>query len=72
MDMKRVKVCIRCANFSMRELRAKAEETGCELKLGCIGQCSGRCPELSDKYFGRIGNEVVICDTKEEFFERMK
>ena len=70
--MKKVKVCKECSNFKKKEIKSYAEEIGCKLKFDCIGKCTKKCPELVDKYFGKIDGKLVVCSSKEEFFEQMK
>ncbi len=70
--MKKVKVCKHCSNFDVNEIKAYSEDVNCKLKFGCVGKCQRKCPELSDKYFGLIDNELLICSSKEDFFKQMK
>ena len=39
---------------------------------GCIGKCLGGNPELSGKVFGFLNGDFVVCDTKDEFFEKIR
>ncbi|TCL60929.1 hypothetical protein EDD76_10126 [Kineothrix alysoides] len=70
--MKKVKVCKHCSNFDTKEIKEQAENMNCKLKFDCIGKCRKKCPELKDKYYGKIDGKLVVCSSKKEFFEMMK
>jgi hypothetical protein len=68
---KKVKVCKKCSGFDVTELRG----LGLKVKdhtTGCIGKCQGSDPALEGKVYGFINGEFVVCDGKEEFFEKVK
>ncbi|WP_342758065.1 hypothetical protein [Kineothrix sedimenti] len=70
--MKKVKVCKHCSNFDNKEIKSWAKDVDCKLKFECIGKCRKKCPELTDKYFGKIDGKLIICSSKEDFFAQMK
>lgn len=73
--MKKVKVCRRCSGFDVRELKELKEyskQINCKLKTDCIGGCRRKHPELTDKYCGWIDDIFVVCNTKQEFIEKIK
>ncbi len=63
---KKVEVCANCSGFDVKELKDKVKA-----KVGCIGKCSRKCPELAGKAYGFLNGEFVVCDTKEEFFAKI-
>lgn len=67
---KTIKVCKYCSGFDVKELKDFVPEK--EYKVGCIGKCGRKYPELSTKVFGLLNGNVVICDTKEDFFSEIK
>lgn len=70
---KQIKVCKRCSNFDKKEIKEFAKDSGCKLKIGCIGKCNRvNHPELEGKYFGLIDNQLYIASSKEDFYEQMK
>ncbi len=67
MENKKVEVCANCSGFDVKELK-NVEKA----KIGCIGKCSKKCPELNGKIYGFLNGEFTVCDTKEEFFYKIK
>ncbi|MBQ7338871.1 MAG: hypothetical protein IJW40_10540 [Clostridia bacterium] len=68
-EMKKVRVCKRCSGFDVAELKGKVKVK--DTSTGCIGKCARNCPELAGKVYGYLDGEFVVCDTKEEFFEKI-
>jgi len=64
-EVKKVRMCKKCSGFDVAELKdllAREDYT-----TYCIGHCLSKHPELKGKVYGRINEELVVCDTKEEF-----
>lgn len=70
--MKQVKVCSRCSGINVKELKSYAEDINSKVKVGCIGKCGRKCPEFSGRVHGMLDGVHIVCDTKEEFFEKIK
>ena len=68
-EAKKVKVCKKCSGFDVAELKGKVKTK--DHTTGCIGRCSARSPELAGKVYGFLNGEFVVCDTKEEFFDKI-
>lgn len=68
--MKKVKVCKKCCGFNPKELKKLIDKD--DYKVECIGECARKRPELSGKVYGFIKGKLTVCDTKEEFFEKIK
>lgn len=66
---KKVKVCKKCSGFPVKELKDFVPKK--EYSVGCIGKCAKKCPKLSGKVYGLLNGELVVCDTKEEFFKKI-
>ena len=64
-EPKKLKVCKKCSGFDVEELKGKIKVK--DYSTGCIGLCK----KHEGKVFGYINGELVICDTKEEFFEKI-
>ena len=64
-EMKKVKVCKKCSGFDVAELKGRVKSK--EYTTGCIGKCG----KHQGKVFGYLNGELVVCDTKEEFFEKI-
>ena len=62
----KIEVCSYCSGFDVNELKNKVKA-----KIGCIGKCSKKNPELNGKVYGFLNGEFTVCDTKEEFFEKI-
>ena len=62
---KKVKVCKKCSGFDVTELKGKVKSV--DYTTGCIGLCG----KHAGKVFGYLNGELVVCDTKEEFFEKI-
>ena len=70
--MKQIKVCKKCSGVDVKELKIYAKSIDCKVKIGCIGKCGRKHPELSGKVHGLLDGVPIVCDTKEEFFEKIK
>ena len=68
--MRKVKVCKRCSNFDIKEIKKYAKEVNCKLKFGCLSKCRSKHIEFKDKYFGIINDKLYIYSSKEEFFKQ--
>lgn len=68
-EQKKVKVCKRCSGFDVEELKGKVKTK--DYTTGCIGKCSVKNPEITGKVYGFLNGEFTVCDTKEEFFEKV-
>ena len=64
----KVKVCKKCSNFEVTELDGIVKH----YKTGCIDKCACKCPELKGKVYGYLNSEFVVCDTKDQFFTKIK
>lgn len=67
---KKVKVCKKCSGFPVKELKEFVPQK--EYRVECIGKCAKKRPELSGKVYGLLNGELVVCDTKEEFFTKIR
>ena len=68
-EPKKVKVCKRCSGFDVAELKGRVKSK--DYSTGCIGKCAGKFPELEGNVYGFLKGELVVCDTKEAFFDRI-
>ena len=68
-EIKKVRVCKRCSGFDVTELEGLLARE--DYTTYCIGHCLSKHPELKGKVYGRINEELVVCDTKEEFFAKI-
>jgi hypothetical protein len=68
-EPKKVKVCKKCSGFDVEELKGKVKAK--DYTTGCIGKCISKNPDLAGKVFGFLKGDFVVCDTKEEFFEKI-
>jgi hypothetical protein len=66
---KKVRVCKKCSGFDVTELKGKVKVK--DYTTGCIGRCLGSDPALEGKVYGFLNGEFTICDTKDEFFEKI-
>ncbi len=64
---KKIEVCENCSGLDIKELKKKEK-----VKVGCIGKCSKKCPELKGKVYGFLNSEFTVCDTKEEFLNKIE
>ncbi len=69
-EPKKVRVCKKCSGFDVSELKGVVKTKDCT--TGCIGKCIPKNLDLEGKIFGYLNGEFVVCDTKEEFFDKMK
>ena len=63
----RIEVCANCSGLDVVELKKRAKPT-----IHCIAMCSKQNPDLVGKAFGFLNGEFTVCDTQEEFFERIE
>ena len=68
-EVKKVRVCKKYSGFDVTELKGKVKAK--DHTTGCIGKCAACFPELNGKVYRFLNGEFVICDTKEEFFEKI-
>ena len=66
----KVRICKKCCGFDVKKLDGILEKD--EYKVCCIGKCVKKKPELRGKVYGYIANKFTVCDTKEEFFAKIK
>ena len=64
-EPKKVRVCKKCSGFDVTELKGKVKSK--DYTTGCIGECG----KYAGKVYGFLAGEFVVCDTKEEFFEKI-
>ena len=62
----KIEVCSYCSGFDVNELKNKVK-----VKIGCIGKCSKHNPDLNGKVYGFLNGVFTVCNTKEEFFEKI-
>jgi hypothetical protein len=63
---KKIKICKKCSGLDVTELKERLNPK--DYGFGCIQKCLWKNAELKGKFFGIINGELVVCDTKEEFF----
>lgn len=68
-EVKKVRVCKKCSGFDVAELKGKVKTK--DYTTGCIGRCVSKNAELEGKFYGFLNGEFIVCDTKEEFFEKI-
>jgi hypothetical protein len=67
---KKVTICKKCSGLDAKELK---DRFGSKIyKIDCFHKCLHENPELKGKVYGLIRKNLVICDTKEEFFEKIE
>lgn len=64
-EPKKVRVCKKCSGFDVTELKGKVKSK--DYTTGCIGECN----KYEGKVYGFLNGELVVCDTKEEFFDKI-
>lgn len=62
----KIEVCSFCSGFDVTELKKKVK-----IKIGCIGKCSKKNPELNGMVYGFLNGEFTVCATQEEFFAKV-
>ena len=68
---KKIKVCKKCSGFDVKELKSFVRSK--DYSVGCLGKCSARkCGEFDHKVIGTLNGEFTVCDTKEEFFKKIR
>ena len=68
-EEKKVRVCKKCSGFDVAELKGKVKAK--DHTTGCIGKCLAKNPDLEGKVFGFLNGEFTVCDSKEEFFDKI-
>ncbi len=63
----KIEVCTNCSGFDVSELKGKHQ-----IKVGCIGKCTRKHPELKGKVYGFLNGDFTVTDTKEAFFAKVK
>ena len=69
-EPKKVRVCKKCSGFDVTELKDFVKVK--DHSTGCIGKCQAKFPELHGKCYGFLNGEFTVCDTKDEFFAKVK
>lgn len=65
-DVKKVNICKKCSGIDKEDLKGLVKVK--DMRIGCIQECR----KNEGKVFGFIDGEMVICDTKEQFIEKVK
>jgi uncharacterized protein YuzB (UPF0349 family) len=65
-DVKKVNICKKCSGIDKEDLKGIIKVK--DMRIGCIQKCGAN----EGKVFGFINGEFVVCDTKEEFIEKVK
>lgn len=65
-DAKKVEVCAYCSGFDVKELKGLVKA-----KVGCIGKCAKKCPELQGKVYGFLNGVFTVCETKAAFLAKI-
>ncbi len=68
-NQKKIEVCAYCSGLGPEEI--KELKRTYKAKIGCVGKCSKKCPELQGKVFGFLNGEFTVCDTKDAFFAKV-
>ena len=68
-EVKKVRVCKKCSGFDVAELKGMVKAK--DHTTGCIGKCLPKNADLDGKVFGYLNGEFTVCDTKEEFFDKI-
>lgn len=66
MAVKKVNVCKKCSGIDKEDLKGIVKVK--DMRFGCIQQCAAN----EGKVFGYLSGELVVCDTKEQFLDRVK
>lgn len=64
-----VKVCRHCSSVDVARLKACAKQEGFRVKVGCIGKCRQRHPELVGLSFGLVDGRFVSCADEDMFIK---
>ncbi len=62
----KIEVCGNCSGITVEELAKHGKA-----KIGCIGKCARKNPDIQGKVYGFLNGEFTICDTSEEFYEKV-
>jgi hypothetical protein len=65
----KIKVCGKCSGFDVNELKGKIPLK--YYRIGYIHKCLEKNADLKGKIFGLIKGELVVCNTKDEFFLKL-
>ncbi len=65
--MKKIEVCEFCSGLDIKELKRDYK-----IKVGCIGKCNKKNPELNGKVYGFLNGIFTICDTPREFISKIE
>jgi len=68
-ETKKVMVCKKCSGFDVSELKGMIKSK--HYSTGCIDKCVKSHHKLEGKVYGYLDGKFVVCDTKEEFFEKI-
>jgi len=69
-EAKKVRVCRKCSGIGAADLEGILAPE--EFTTYCIGKCKRHNPRLEGKVYGLINDELVVCDTKEEFLAKIR
>ncbi|QOY61033.1 hypothetical protein [Thermophilibacter immobilis] len=68
--MKRtIKVCKRCSNVDVDELKAQGRSAGVRVKIGCVHGCASSHSELRGSAFGLVDGELLVRPTQIELIQ---
>lgn len=65
-EVKKVNICKKCSGIAKEDLKGIVKVK--DMRIGCIQQCGAH----EGKVFGYLDGEMVVCETKEEFLEKVK
>lgn len=72
MGIEKIKVCGKCSGIDIDRLREELKNSDCKIKVGCIGHCRKDKKELKNKAYAIVDKELVVCDSEELFFSKLK
>lgn len=72
MNMEKIKVCGKCSGIDIDRLRKHLKHTDCKIKVGCIGHCRNDKKELKNKVYAIVDKDLIVCDSEDEFFSKLK
>lgn len=64
--IKKVNVCKKCSGIDAEDLKGIIKMK--DMRVGCIRECK----KNAGKVFGFLNGEMVVCDTKDEFINKVK
>jgi uncharacterized protein YuzB (UPF0349 family) len=65
-DTKKVCICKKCSGVDVDEVKDLVNKS--DLSVRCLKKCG----KHKGKAFGILNGEMIICDTKEEFYSKIK